>query len=219
MANHYLSIYPINFKRFVRSERYWKRFETSVWVRFSITWSSQIYDVVQRQDSINEADPHERRYSTFKRIQSIEENNPNETRLEFSAVTYAILEHEQKVDVVVKRMGPIDQICRFRCLIYENNILWFALAHLNLHDIAIIENDPVQHYLLSSHLLLLLLQFFFLYFRLHSIPTVSSSNSCSLVKTKSDWFRFINEQWNLSRPMETCRLIIKIPQAKESLLK
>jgi hypothetical protein len=38
------------------------------------------------------------------------------TKLEFSAVVYAVLEREQKIDVTLKRTGPIDVCTRFRCL-------------------------------------------------------------------------------------------------------
>lgn len=104
-------------------------------MRFSLNSSSQIYDVVQRQP----AEPQERRESIRKQMQIFEEN-PNETHLEFSAVTYAILEHEGQVEVLIKRTGRLDQTVRFRCLFFDqqkpNKSIGSAHAHLNLHDIA-----------------------------------------------------------------------------------
>lgn len=36
--------------------------------------------------------------------------------IEFSTTSYAILEHEQRVNLKVKRRGPTDVDVRFRCL-------------------------------------------------------------------------------------------------------
>ena len=61
-----------------------------------------------------------------RRIQEIEEN-VNEAAIEFSAVVYAVLEKEQKVELSVKRTGPIDVDNRFRCLAIARRSLSFSL--------------------------------------------------------------------------------------------
>lgn len=46
-------------------------------------------------------------------------------QIQFSTTAYAILEHEGKLDVKIKRTGPTDVDIRFRCL----NLLAHALIH------------------------------------------------------------------------------------------
>ena len=57
--------------------------------------------------------------------------------IEFSTTSYAVLELEQRVDLKIKRRGPIDVDVRFRCL---------AFAHLCMHCI--------RTYLLSNSIIL-----------------------------------------------------------------
>ena len=57
--------------------------------------------------------------------------------IEFSTTSYAVLELEQRVDLKIKRRGPIDVDVRFRCL---------AFAHLCMHCI--------RTYLLSNSIML-----------------------------------------------------------------
>ncbi len=60
-----------------------------------------------------------------------EENiDPNDHRplLEFSTTSYAILEREQRVELKVKRRGPIDVEFRFRCLSFTR-----SFNHLCMH--------------------------------------------------------------------------------------
>ena len=47
--------------------------------------------------------------------------DPDEPRatIEFSTTSYAVLEREQRVDLKVKRRGPIDVDVRIRCLLYS----------------------------------------------------------------------------------------------------
>jgi hypothetical protein len=40
--------------------------------------------------------------------------------IEFSTTSYAVLEREQRVDLKVKRKGPIDVDVRFRCLFFTS---------------------------------------------------------------------------------------------------
>ena len=37
-------------------------------------------------------------------------------KLEFNATSYAVIEREQRVQIIVKRTGPTDVRARFRCL-------------------------------------------------------------------------------------------------------
>lgn len=50
-----------------------------------------------------------------------EELDPDDHRslIEFSTTSYAVLEREQKVELKVKRRGPIDVDVRFRCLYFS----------------------------------------------------------------------------------------------------
>jgi hypothetical protein len=54
-------------------------------------------------------------------IEEEDDFDPDEPRalIEFSTTTYAVLEREQRVDLKVKRKGPIDVDVRFRCLLYS----------------------------------------------------------------------------------------------------
>jgi hypothetical protein len=44
--------------------------------------------------------------------------NDHRPLVEFSTTSYAILEREQRVDLKIKRIGPIDVEFRFRCLFF-----------------------------------------------------------------------------------------------------
>jgi hypothetical protein len=39
-----------------------------------------------------------------------------EPKIEFNATSYAVLECEQRIDVIIKRYGPTDVDVRFRCI-------------------------------------------------------------------------------------------------------
>jgi hypothetical protein len=47
-----------------------------------------------------------------------------EPKIEFTTTAYAVLEREQKVEVIIKRTGPIDVDVQFRCL--------HSLSHIHL---------------------------------------------------------------------------------------
>lgn len=108
VGNRCFRICPINCKRFV-IDQWMNQSDQSVWGRFFIDSSSQIYDTVQRRRSLQDGDAIEAHTDLVEEI-------TNEPTVGFSAVTYAILEHQGKVDVIVKRTGPVDRTCRFRCL-------------------------------------------------------------------------------------------------------
>ena len=61
--------------------------------------------------------------------------NDHRPLVEFGTASYAILEREQRVDVKVKRSGPIDVEFRFRCL--SSTRLFNHLCALMLHNIFI----------------------------------------------------------------------------------
>ena len=53
--------------------------------------------------------------------------------IEFNAYAYAVLEHDQKCVIIIKRNGPVDTDVRFRCL--------HSLAHSSMHAYAMIQYD------------------------------------------------------------------------------
>lgn len=63
--------------------------------------------------------------------QLIEEIDPL-PKIMFNATAYAVLEHEQKVEVKVKRTGPTDVDVRFRCLTTFALSLSLSLIHIYL---------------------------------------------------------------------------------------
>jgi hypothetical protein len=58
------------------------------------------------------------------------EEDVQETKIEFSDVIYAVLEQEQKLDVKVKRTGPIDVDIRFRCLDIARSLVYSCMFYM-----------------------------------------------------------------------------------------
>jgi len=66
--------------------------------------------------------------------------------IEFNAVTYAIPERQQKVDIIINRTGRIDVIARFRCLHSCISMLSYNITRHNIIYIIIF----LTHYLISK---------------------------------------------------------------------
>lgn len=58
-------------------------------------------------------------------------------KIEFTATAYAVIENEQKLDVLIKRTGPTDVDVRFRCL--------HSLIHIHMNENAIIQINTLHH--------------------------------------------------------------------------
>ncbi len=76
-------------------------------------------------------------------ISQLFEQIDQQPKIEFTAVVYAVLENEQKVEVQIKRTGPIDTDIRFRCL--------YSLSHAFIHIYAIIQQYGTAAYILYTY--------------------------------------------------------------------
>lgn len=91
--------------------------------------SKQIYTEVYKRDL---ASAGHRPSLVPKPGDDDDDSNPDDHRaiIEFSTTSYAILEREQKVELKIKRRGPVDTDVRFRCLfIAAHSCIFFAHAY------------------------------------------------------------------------------------------
>lgn len=73
---------------------------------------------MQRLRAASDADEVDHPISpVFRNVEASE----HQSKLEFSAAAYAVLESDQAVNVQIKRTGPIDTDIRFRCLGKKRN--------------------------------------------------------------------------------------------------
>jgi len=81
---------------------------------------------VNKQESL----PGHRSSMASKTVDEETDLDPDDHRalIELATTSYAILEREQRVDLKVKRRGPLDVEVRFRCLFFAR-----SFHHLCMH--------------------------------------------------------------------------------------
>lgn len=136
--------------------------------------------------------------------QLIEEIDPL-PKIMFNATAYAVLEHEQKVEVKVKRTGPTDVDVRFRCLTTFALSLSLSLIHiyLSIHTLHALCYDAMP-YCVSLYSLSLWIpkRIFQQHFSSFVILLAENKN-----KTMVHSFRSINVLSNHSHLMDNLQLI------------
>ena len=71
-------------------------------------------------------------------------------KISFNATAYAVLEHEQKVEVKVKRTGPTDVDVRFRCLTTFALSLSLIYTYLSIHTLHALCYDAMPYCVVST---------------------------------------------------------------------
>ena len=109
----------------------------------SLSLSQQIYSEVYKRDPALTGAGHPSALAP-KLGDDDNESNPDDHRaiIEFSTTSYAILEREQKVELKIKRRGPVDVDVRFRCL--------FLAAHPCIFLCACICSSTVRYCIAKS---------------------------------------------------------------------